>query len=198
MYRLDRLIPMAVLLSAGLSVSACSGTSGNFDPTDWITGDFFSTKTPLPGERKPVFPEGVPGVPEGVPKELVKGNQQQQQAEIEAAATPAAQPAPAAKPAPKPAAKPRTASAPRPARAGRAPAPAPQTQPASQPARGGAWPEPDAAQPELPSRRGRQPPRSRRRTRKQIGRRPTPALFRADNRYATTCTRLPRGRIIAS
>src|SRR6476659_9911709 len=114
MYRLDRLIPIAVLLSVGLSVSACSGTSSNFDPTDWITGDFFTTKTPLPGSRKPVFPEGVPGVPDGVPKELVKGNQQQQ-AEIDAAAMPAAE---AAKPAPKPqaakpqAARPRTASAP--------------------------------------------------------------------------------------
>ena len=149
MYRLDRLIPIAVLLSAGLSVSACSGTSSNFDPTDWITGEFFNTKTPLPGDRKPVFPQGVPGVPEGVPKELVKGNQQQQ-AEIDAAAVPAVQPAPAAKPAPKPqAARPRTASAPaRPAPARTAPAP--QTQPASQPAV--AWPEPDASQPELPAR----------------------------------------------
>ena len=136
MYRLDRLIPIAVLLSAGLSVSACSGTSSNFDPTDWITGDFFNSKTPLPGARKPVFPEGVPGVPEGVPKELVKGNQQQQQAEIEAAAVPAAQPAPAAKPASKPqAARPRTASAPaRPAPAGhRRPTAGPPRRPSALP-----------------------------------------------------------------
>ena len=34
-----------------------------------------SSKTPLRGERRPVFPEGVPGVPEGVPPELVKGYQ---------------------------------------------------------------------------------------------------------------------------
>src|SRR3954471_11907335 len=143
MYGLDRLIPVAVILSAGLALSACSGTSSNFDPTDWITGEFFSTKTPLPGERKPVFPEGVPGVPQGVPQELVKGNQQQ--AAVEEAAAPAAQPAPAAKPAPKPqakpAAKPRPASAPpRPAPARAAPAQQPQPQPASQPAV--AWPDP--------------------------------------------------------
>jgi hypothetical protein len=147
MYRLDRLIPVAVILSAGLALSACSGTTSNFDPTDWITGEFFSNKTPLPGERKPVFPGGVPGVSEGVPKELVKGNQQQQAA-IDAAATPAAEPAPAAKPAPKPqaakpASKPRTASAPaRPA--GAAPAP----QPASQPAV--AWPDASPAAPSVP------------------------------------------------
>ncbi len=119
-----RVIPAAVALTVGLSLSACSGTSSNFDPTDWITGDFFSNKTPLPGERKAVFPGGVPGVPEGVPAELVKGNQQQQQAAIDAAATPAPEPAPAAKPAqPKPQAtrpapKPRTASAAATARAG--------------------------------------------------------------------------------
>ena len=70
---------------AALLLSACSGTSGNFDPTDWITGEFFDTKTKLPGERKPVFPSGVPGVPEGVPPELVKGNQQPV---VEAAAQP--------------------------------------------------------------------------------------------------------------
>src|SRR3954451_22427556 len=122
MYGLDRLIPVAVILSAGLALSACSGTTSNFDPTDWITGEFFSTKTPLPGQRKAVFPEGVPGVPDGVPKELVKGNQQQQ-AEIDAAATPAVHPAQPANPPPKPAAKPRTASAPpRPTQARTAPA----------------------------------------------------------------------------
>ena len=32
-------------------------------------------KKPLPGERRAVFPEGVPGVPQGVPREMVKGYQ---------------------------------------------------------------------------------------------------------------------------
>ena len=34
-----------------------------------------SSKTPLQGERRPVFPTGVPGVPQGVPPEIVKGYQ---------------------------------------------------------------------------------------------------------------------------
>jgi hypothetical protein len=108
----NRVIPVAAALVAGLSLSACSGTSGSFDPTDMISGEWLSPKPKLPGERKAVFPEGVPGVPEGVPKELVKGNQQ---AAAEAAQLPP-EPEPAAKPAPKPQAKPapkpRTASAP--------------------------------------------------------------------------------------
>ena len=148
MFRL-RAIPVVAGLMTGLLLSACSGTSSNFDPTDWISGDFFDTKTKLPGERKPVFPTGVPGVPEGVPPELVKGNQQPV---VEAAAAP--EPAPAAKPAQpartqaaRPAApKPRTASAPpQPAQVRAAPAAKP-AQPAttSQPA-AVAWPDPGTA-----------------------------------------------------
>ncbi len=30
--------------------------------------DFLDTKKKLPGERKPVFPDGVPGLEQGVPK----------------------------------------------------------------------------------------------------------------------------------
>jgi hypothetical protein len=126
MFRL-RVIPVAAALVAGLVLSACSGTSGNFDPTDWISGEWLSPKPRLQGERKAVFPEGVPGVPEGVPRELVKGNQQA----AADAAEPAPEPAPAAKPAPKPQAKPaprpRTASAP------------PQRQPANQ--ADSSWPD---------------------------------------------------------
>jgi hypothetical protein len=156
-----RAIPVVAGLMTGLLLSACSGTSGNFDPTDWFSGDFFNTKTPLPGERKPVFPAGVPGVPEGVPPELVKGNQQPV---VEAAAT--AEPAPAAKPAQparpqaaRPAApKPRTASAPpQPAPVRSAPAAptapaAPAATSAAQPAQPAttsqpavAWPDPTKA-----------------------------------------------------
>jgi hypothetical protein len=147
-----RVIPIAAVLLAGFSLSACSGMSNfsgsNFDPTDWITGDFFSTKEKLPGERKAVFPDGVPGVPEGVPKELIKGNQQ---AAIDATATPEPAPAPAAKPAPRPQAarpapKPRTASAPPPAPARTAPPEAPQAQSATQ------WPDPNAARAPQPAR----------------------------------------------
>ena len=59
-----RIVPIASLLALGLVLSACS----TFDPTEW-----FNTKKPLPGERRAVFPEGVPGVPEGVPADLVQG-----------------------------------------------------------------------------------------------------------------------------
>jgi hypothetical protein len=42
---------------------------GSFNP-------FGTSKKPLPGERRAVFPEGVPGVQQGVPPELMRGNQQ--------------------------------------------------------------------------------------------------------------------------
>lgn len=75
MRRPQRLIAAAVLASIAFALAGCSG--GNFDPTDMM--DWFDTKKKLPGERKPVFPEGVPGVEQGVPKDLYKGAQQQQQ-----------------------------------------------------------------------------------------------------------------------
>ena len=142
MFRL-RVIPVAAVLVAGLALSACSGTTGNFDPTDWISGEWLSPKPRLPGERKAVFPEGVPGVPEGVPKELVKGNQQ---AAADVAELPP-EPAPAAKPAPRPQAKPaprpRTASAPpqqqQPSQANSPWPSSPQQQPANRPQT--AWPD---------------------------------------------------------
>ena len=40
-----------------------------------MAGDWFNNKKPLPGERKELFPGGVPGVSKGVPPDLVKGNQ---------------------------------------------------------------------------------------------------------------------------
>ncbi len=177
-----RAIPLVAGLMTGLLLSACSGTSGNFDPTDWISGDFFDTKTKLPGERKPVFPTGVPGVPEGVPPEMVKGNQQPV---VEAAApAPAAKPAQPARPA---APKPRTASAPpQPAQVRAAPAAKP-AQPAttSQPA--AAWPDPGTAPAPRPAQSRRRPPTGRiQPTLRPIGRRPTPAPFRADSGYAIT------------
>ena len=47
--------------------------------------DLLDTKKKLPGERKPVFPEGVPGLEQGVPKDLYKGARQQQLDEQNAA-----------------------------------------------------------------------------------------------------------------
>jgi hypothetical protein len=59
--------------------------------------DFLDTKKKLAGDRKPVFPEGVPGLEQGVPKELYKGSQQEQLDQQNAAAA-AAQPAPPPEP----------------------------------------------------------------------------------------------------
>ncbi len=73
-----RLITACVLLALCGVLVGCSGTSAtSFDPMEML--DFLDQKKPLQGTRKPVFPEGVPGVEQGVPKELYKGNQAQQQ-----------------------------------------------------------------------------------------------------------------------
>jgi hypothetical protein len=98
----------AIGLAFGLGLTGC----GSFDPTDW-----FNNKKPLPGERKLVFPEGVPGVPQGVPAELVRGNQPAADpAAVAAAETnpPAeAKPAPAVKPKPKVATRPKVRAEPK-------------------------------------------------------------------------------------
>ena len=92
-----------------LPLGACStfdSVNDAIDPTDWFSGfDPFGTvaRSRLKGERKPVFPEGVPGVAKGVPPELVKGNQVAPEAEQQQAAIVEEQP----KPKPKPKAKPR-------------------------------------------------------------------------------------------
>jgi hypothetical protein len=72
MRRTQRLIAACVLIAFSGALGGCS--SGGFDPTDLL--DFLDTKKKLPGERKPVFPEGVPGLEQGVPKDLYKGAQQ--------------------------------------------------------------------------------------------------------------------------
>lgn len=65
---LRRLICAAVLGSMSLAVAGC-------DTIDSL--EFFDTKKKLPGDRKPVFPEGVPGVSQGIPPELQKGYSEQ-------------------------------------------------------------------------------------------------------------------------
>lgn len=103
------LVLIASLLASGLLLGGCS----SMDPTEW-----FNTKKPLPGDRKEIFPGGVPGVPQGVPPELVEGYQQQ--------AEPVPEPRVVeekSKPKPKPKPRPRQAAAPR-------PAPSQQDQPA--------------------------------------------------------------------
>jgi hypothetical protein len=92
MRRRQRLIAACVLVAFSGVLGGCSSSSG-FDPTDLL--DFLDTKKKLPGDRKPVFPEGVPGLEQGVPKDLYKGAQQQQtdpNAQAAAAAPPAEPP----------------------------------------------------------------------------------------------------------
>jgi hypothetical protein len=74
MRRPQRLIAATVLIALSGALAGC-GSMGNFDPSDLL--DFLDTKKKLPGERKPVFPEGVPGLEQGVPKDLYKGAHQQ-------------------------------------------------------------------------------------------------------------------------
>ena len=71
MRRSQRLIAAAVLIALSGALAGCSSGMSNWDPSDLL--DFLDTKKKLPGERKPVFPEGVPGLEQGVPKELYKG-----------------------------------------------------------------------------------------------------------------------------
>jgi hypothetical protein len=93
MRRSQRLIAVAVALALCTVLGGCGGGGmSSFDPSDLL--DFLDTKKKLPGERKPVFPEGVPGLEQGVPKDLYKGAQQQQdQQNADAAAAGAAPPA---------------------------------------------------------------------------------------------------------
>jgi hypothetical protein len=162
MRSLARLALVAVVVAAGPLLSACN----SFDLDDYA---FWDSKKKLPGDRKPVFPEGVPGVAAGVPPELVRGYREPEgtsltdpaKAAAEAAAADAApkpkpKPAPlrvVSKPPPKPqappdpyAAAPRTAAAPATAQS----APQAVAQPAPQ-AGGAPWPaaQPQAAWPGL-------------------------------------------------
>src|SRR5437764_14627758 len=70
------LIALAVVAALSGALAGCGGGGmANFDPSDML--DFLDTKKKLPGDRKPVFPEGVPGLEQGVPREMYKGAQQQ-------------------------------------------------------------------------------------------------------------------------
>src|SRR5437868_6209697 len=88
-----RLIALAVVAALSGALAGCGGGGlSNFDPSDLL--DWMDTKKKLPGERKPVFPEGVPGLEQGVPKDLYKGSRQQQIDEQNAAAAAAPPPEP--------------------------------------------------------------------------------------------------------
>jgi len=90
MRRPQRLIATAVLIALSGALAGCGSTAG-FDPSDLL--DFLDTKKKLPGDRKAVFPEGVPGLEQGVPKDLYRGARQQDDPNAQAAAAAAAAPA---------------------------------------------------------------------------------------------------------
>jgi hypothetical protein len=93
MRRPQRLIALAIVIALSSVLAGCGGGGfSSFDPSDLL--DFLDTKKKLPGERKPVFPEGVPGLEQGVPKNLYRGSRQEQidQQNAEAAAAAAPQP----------------------------------------------------------------------------------------------------------
>jgi hypothetical protein len=104
MRRSQRLIAAAVLIALTGALAGCSGGINSWDPSDML--DWLDTKKKLKGDRKPVFPDGVPGLEQGVPKDLYKDNVERQQLEQQnALAAPAAPPPPAEEPKPKRVAK---------------------------------------------------------------------------------------------
>jgi hypothetical protein len=147
MAKARRLMLVLAALSVGFSLSGCANGNFELDPAYW----FPDGKKKLPGDRREVFPEGVPGVTQGIPPELIRGNAAQAATQDPALAAAAGQQPPAeAQEKPKP--KPKKVARPRPAPASesepdvqpapRAAQPAPRQQ--AQPA--GAWPAPQAQQ----------------------------------------------------
>lgn len=95
MRRSERLMISAVLISLCGMLAGCGGGGlNNWDPTDMF--NFLDTKKKMPGNRQPVFPNGVPGIEQGVPKDLYKSDVGLQQAQEQAAT--AASPSPSDEP----------------------------------------------------------------------------------------------------
>ena len=90
MLRPQRLIAAAILIAFSSVLAGCSSSLSNFDPSDLL--DFLDTKKKLPGDRKPVFPDGVPGLEQGVPKDLYKGARQVDDPNAQTASAPVAPP----------------------------------------------------------------------------------------------------------
>jgi hypothetical protein len=121
-----RRIPCVLMLTALVVVGPVLAGCSDFDP-DKLDVFGLNEKKKLPGERKELFPGGVPGVAQGVPPEYMKGYQPSADATADTFQAPpgseaatgadlkktaAAEPAEEAKPKPK--AKPRARLASRP------------------------------------------------------------------------------------
>lgn len=70
MRRIHRIVLLATLVAIMPVLAGCA----DFDP-DKLDVFGLNEKKKLPGERKPLFPDGVPGVTQGIPPEYVKGNE---------------------------------------------------------------------------------------------------------------------------
>ena len=134
MRRIQRIVLTAVFIAALPVLAGCA----DFD-MDKLDVFGLNEKKKLPGERKALFPEGVPGVTQGIPPEYLKENQQPPVTADQAPAAEAAKKTAAVEPEPKPKAKPRpkprVTSKPTRLEMGQRP---PQQQPANAP-----WPAPD-------------------------------------------------------
>lgn len=143
-------ISVLIALCGALALSGCANGNFELDPAYW----FPDGKTKLAGDRREVFPGGVPGVSQGVPAELVRGSPQQQ-AEQQQALAPVQEAKPEVQEKPKPRPK-KVVARPR-------PAPAPEAEPQPQPAQRAAppssgWGPPPQQQPQQPQAQQQQPP----------------------------------------
>lgn len=124
MCRVHRIVLLVGLVALTPLLSACE--SFDMDKFD-VFG--LNEKKKLPGDRKAVFPQGVPGVSQGIPSEYIKGNQPPPDTAQTLPVEPE-KPATAGKPAKKTAAvQPADETKPKPKRKPKPPAPA---QPAAQ------------------------------------------------------------------
>lgn len=126
MRRMHRIVLLTTLALIAPVLAGCA----DFD-MDKLDVFHLNDKKKLPGERQPVFPDGVPGVTQGVPAEYLKGNQPPSDAALlapDASATAAKQAAAAPAEEPKPAAKPKVAAKPKPKKTASRAAPKPKPQ----------------------------------------------------------------------
>jgi hypothetical protein len=79
-----RLVRVILVAFTSATLAGCGSTSGwdgvnsLSDSVSDMMADFNplgANKKPLPGDRRAVFPEGVPGVQQGVPAEMVRRNE---------------------------------------------------------------------------------------------------------------------------
>lgn len=132
----DRVMRMVAAMALTVSLASCDSLPD--------LDNVFNPKKPLPGERKPVFSDGVPGVPQGVPPELVRGYQAP--ATEQPPSGPVQGEAPPVQQVEKPKPKPRPTRVAVPTRPPTSITVQPTTQaPAAAPAGVSAWPAPSAA-----------------------------------------------------